>query len=68
MRSRERNVTREREREFQTAIEACIDIAGLLIGTLDVDVPETDAERFAGLADAGVLSSDWPRCVREGKV
>lgn len=51
-------MTREREREFQTAIEACIDIAGLLIGTLDVDAPETYAERFAVLADAGVLSSE----------
>jgi len=34
------------EREFQTAIEACIDIAGLLLRGLGRPVPETYAKRF----------------------
>jgi hypothetical protein len=33
------------EREFQTAIEACIDIAGLSIRAAGVDMPDTYADR-----------------------
>jgi len=46
------------EREYQTAIEACLDIAGLLIRTVDRDAPDTYAERFAILNDADVLSAE----------
>lgn len=46
------------EREFQTAIEACIDIAGLLLRTTNGDTPNTYAERFSALEERGVLSSE----------
>lgn len=46
------------EREFQTAIEACIDIAGLLLRALDLTMPDTYAERFSRLEDHDVLSSE----------
>lgn len=53
------------EREFQTAIEACIDIAGLLLRALDATMPETYAERFALLEQHGVLSSDTSNRMRK---
>ncbi len=46
------------EREFQTAIEACLDIAGVVIRTSATGMPETYADRFAVLADIGVLSEE----------
>jgi len=46
------------EREFQTAIEACLDIAGLIIGALDAEMPDTYAERFGVLEAAGIVSSE----------
>lgn len=46
------------EREFQTAIEACIDIARLVIGDLDEEVPPTNADAFALLEEHGVLTDD----------
>ena len=46
------------ERTFQTAIEACLDIAELLIKTSNGTVPPTNAEKFAVCADLGVLSPD----------
>jgi len=46
------------EREFQTAIEACIDIAGLLLRTTNGDTPNTYAERFGALEERGVLSPE----------
>ena len=55
------------EREFQTAIQACIDVAGLLIAASDEPVPPTNAERFTTLRELSVLSeetgerSDRPR-------
>lgn len=53
------------EREFQTAIEACIDIAGLLIRALDETMPETYAERFSLLEDHDVLSSETSEQMRK---
>jgi uncharacterized protein YutE (UPF0331/DUF86 family) len=53
------------EREFQTAIEACIDIAGLLIQASDAEPPETYAERFEVLEERGVLSSETSRRMRK---
>ena len=44
------------EREFQTAIEACLDIAELLLTVIKNDVPATNAETFARLDDRGILS------------
>ena len=46
------------EREFQTAIEACIDIAELLIVGSDAEMPETNAEKFHVLETLGVLSEE----------
>jgi len=46
------------EREFQTAIEACIDIAGLLLRAADEPMPETYAKRFPVLEERGVLTPD----------
>jgi uncharacterized protein YutE (UPF0331/DUF86 family) len=46
------------EREFQTAIEACIDIAGLLLRTTSTDTPDTYADRFSALEKEDVLSPE----------
>jgi uncharacterized protein YutE (UPF0331/DUF86 family) len=46
------------EREFQTAIEACLDIASLLCKELYDDVPAENARKFAVLAEGGVLSAE----------
>lgn len=45
------------EREFQTAIEACIDIAELLITAASADVPGTNAEKFVVLKNLDILSA-----------
>jgi len=45
------------EREFQTAIEACLDIAALLCKAMNEDVPTDNAEKFALLARRDVLSA-----------
>lgn len=46
------------EREFQTAIEACIDIARLLIAETESEIPETNAAQFATLGKLGFISED----------
>lgn len=46
------------EREFQTAIEACIDIAELVLGSIDADVPNTNAETFVHLNKRDILSDE----------
>lgn len=46
------------EREFQTAIEACLDIAGILIAQAGEPMPETNTERFGVLEEVGVLSPE----------
>ena len=46
------------ERTFQTAIEACIDIAELLIKDSDRPVPSANAERFAILAEIDILTPE----------
>ncbi|WP_340098252.1 type VII toxin-antitoxin system HepT family RNase toxin [Salinibaculum salinum] len=46
------------EREFQTAIEACIDIAALMLRALDASIPETNAGQFAALEEHGILSTE----------
>lgn len=53
------------EREFQTGIEACIDIAGLLLRALDVTMPETYAKRFPLLEEHDVLSSKTSERMRK---
>lgn len=45
------------ERRFETAIQACIDIAGLLLKAEGETVPEVYADRMVALVDIGVLSA-----------
>lgn len=45
------------EREFQTSIEACIDVGSMLLAA-DADVPEQNADVFRALAERGVLDDD----------
>lgn len=52
------------EREFQTAIEACLDIAGLIVSALDAEMPDTYAERFVVLESAGVLTPETAERMR----
>ena len=53
------------EREFQTALEACIDISELLLKTASKDVPDTNAEKFARLEQRNVLSEDTAQAMQE---
>lgn len=46
------------EREFQTAIEACLDIAGLVLTATDEQMPETYAGRFRRLEELGIISPE----------
>lgn len=44
------------EREFQTTIEACLDIAGICIAATETPMPETNAGRFRTLEELGICS------------
>ncbi|GAB7020332.1 DUF86 domain-containing protein [Halostagnicola bangensis] len=44
------------EREFQTAIEACLDIAAILITSINEPIAETNAGRFRQLGESNILS------------
>lgn len=46
------------ERTFQTAIEACLDIAELLLKQLNETMPPTNAEKFTVLSDRDVLTPE----------
>lgn len=46
------------ERAFQTAIEACLDIAELLLKSISTTIPPTNAEKFTVLNNCGVLSPE----------
>lgn len=46
------------EREFETAIEACIDIGELLLRGVGADVPETNAGVFRELGRRDVIDRD----------
>lgn len=46
------------EREFETAIEACIDIGELLLRADGIEVPETNAEVFRRLGERDRLDED----------
>lgn len=49
------------EREFETAIEACIDIGKLLLRADDADVPDTNAGVFCALGERGALDAETAR-------
>jgi len=53
------------EREFQTALEACIDISELLLKPLSAEIPETNAEKFARLGEIEILTSDTAEAMQE---
>ncbi|SNZ11683.1 Uncharacterized conserved protein YutE, UPF0331/DUF86 family [Natronoarchaeum philippinense] len=46
------------EREFETAIQACIDIAKMVLRTDGADVPPTNAAAFRLLGDRAILDDD----------
>ena len=53
------------EREFQTAIEACLDIGSMLLRAQGETVPETNASIFRQLAEQDVLSDELGRRMAE---
>lgn len=53
------------EREFETAIEACIDIGEILVTTEGASVPEDNAAVFRKLGSLGVLDTDTARRMAE---
>jgi len=53
------------EREFQTAIEACIDIAGILLAATEEPMPATNAGRFVRLEDQDILSAETGRQMQQ---
>lgn len=53
------------EREFQTAIEACIDIAELLLTAAPAEVPDANAETFARLGELDILSAETAETMQE---
>lgn len=56
------------EREFQTAIEACIDIGELVLSDRGVSVPDSNAGVFRALGERGVLDETVTgRMVRAAK-
>jgi uncharacterized protein YutE (UPF0331/DUF86 family) len=46
------------EREFQTAIEACLDIGRMVLESRDCEIPGTNAAVFRTLGDVEVLTDD----------
>lgn len=45
------------ERRFETAIQACIDIASMILNAENKPVPKVYSDRMEALVDLGVLSS-----------
>ena len=63
-----RNDRRKRdivEREFQTSIEACLDIGSMVLQADGETVPETNADVFRHLATKGVLDESCGRRMAE---
>jgi len=54
------------EREFQTTLEACIDIAELLLKSLSSTVPEINVKKFARLRQRDILSAETTEAMQEG--
>ena len=53
------------EREFQTTIEACLDIGTMILRAKGQSVPETNAAVFRQLAAAGVVDDELGRRMAE---
>lgn len=52
------------ERTLHLAIEASMDVADHLVADRRLPIPETAADTFTALADAGVLDADLGRALR----
>lgn len=52
---RQRNIV---EREFQTSIEACLDIGSMILRAENISMPETNASVFRKLAHAGIVTEE----------
>ena len=52
------------EHYFQVAIQAALDIGGMLLAVRSVKVPQGYADIFPALAEAGVLPKDFARPAR----
>lgn len=46
------------EREFETAIEACLDIGKMILRAKGIDIPETNAQVFRELGERSIVDSD----------
>ena len=46
------------EREFLTAIQACIDVGSMLLAAADADIPEQNADVFRALGERDILDDD----------
>ena len=46
------------EREFETAIEARLDIGKMILRAKDIDIPETNAQVFRELGERSIVDSD----------
>jgi uncharacterized protein YutE (UPF0331/DUF86 family) len=53
------------ERRFETAIQACIDAATVLVRANEQSVPDTNRETVSQLADLGVVSEQTGRELEE---
>lgn len=53
------------EREFETAIEACIDIGKMILKADSENIPNTNAQVFHELGNRGVLDSKTARRMAE---
>jgi uncharacterized protein YutE (UPF0331/DUF86 family) len=53
------------EREFETAIEACIDIGEIVLTDAGRTVPDANAEVFRELRSIGILDTDTARRMAE---
>jgi len=53
------------EREFQTAIEACLDIAGIILTAIGEPMPKTNAGRFKKLGQQNIISTETESRMRK---
>lgn len=59
---RQRNIV---EREFQTSIEACLDIGSMILRVENLTVPDTNAGVFRRLAEHGIISKELGKQMAE---
>jgi len=59
---RQRNIV---EREFQTSIEACLDIGSMILRSENIPVPETNATIFRRLAEFEIVTDQLGKQMAE---